>query len=109
MDSFGNTDQQVKKFIDRDCQKDDPVAMHLVVLRFLAGFFGALSSIFLLGSLGSDYWLLVSESCEQGDVAVFRPWRVTKVRVGHIYCLKVQTSEHVLSLILRIHLTYLHV
>nr|XP_055069757.1 transmembrane protein 182 [Misgurnus anguillicaudatus] len=52
--------------------------MHLEVLRFLAGFFGALSLIFLLGSLGSDYWLLVSESCEQGDVEVFRPWRVTK-------------------------------
>ncbi|XP_056314977.1 transmembrane protein 182 isoform X2 [Danio aesculapii] len=41
--------------------------MHLVVLSFLAGFFGALSSVLLLGSLGSDYWLMVFESC--GDSA----------------------------------------
>lgn len=41
--------------------------MHVVVLSFLAGFFGALSSVFLLGSLGSDYWLMVFESC--GDSA----------------------------------------
>lgn len=41
--------------------------MHLVVLSFLAGFFGALSSVLLLGALGSDYWLMVFESC--GDSA----------------------------------------
>ncbi|KTF80555.1 hypothetical protein cypCar_00031920 [Cyprinus carpio] len=50
--------------------------MRLVVLQFLAGFFGALSSIFLLGSLGSDYWLMASETC--GDAALFKLWRVTK-------------------------------
>ncbi|XP_043098954.1 transmembrane protein 182 [Puntigrus tetrazona] len=50
--------------------------MRLVVLQFLAGFFGALSSMFLLGSLGSDYWLMASESCE--DAALFKSWRVTK-------------------------------
>ncbi|KAI7807422.1 transmembrane protein 182 [Triplophysa rosa] len=50
--------------------------MHLVVLQFLAGFFGALTSMFLLGSLGSDYWLLVSESCAKDDATVFR--RVTE-------------------------------
>ncbi|XP_059427368.1 transmembrane protein 182 isoform X2 [Carassius carassius] len=50
--------------------------MRLVVLQFLAGFFGALSSVFLLGSLGSDYWLMASESC--GDAALFKLWRVTK-------------------------------
>uniref|UniRef100_A0A8C2HZU3 Transmembrane protein 182 n=1 Tax=Cyprinus carpio TaxID=7962 RepID=A0A8C2HZU3_CYPCA len=55
--------------------------MRLVVLQFLAGFFGALSSIFLLGSLGSDYWLMASETC--GDAALFKLWRVTKVRIGH--------------------------
>ncbi|RXN33453.1 transmembrane protein 182-like [Labeo rohita] len=53
--------------------------MRLVVLQFLAGFFGALSSVFLLGSLGSDYWLMASESC--GDAAHFKLWRVTKVCV----------------------------
>uniref|UniRef100_A0A8C1MHB0 Transmembrane protein 182 n=1 Tax=Cyprinus carpio TaxID=7962 RepID=A0A8C1MHB0_CYPCA len=41
--------------------------MRLVVLQFLAGFFGALSSVFLLGSLGSDYWLMASESCGDPD------------------------------------------
>ncbi len=56
--------------------------MHLAVLQFLAGFFGALSSTFLLGSLGSDYWLMASESC--GDAALFKLPRVTKVRLGHI-------------------------
>ncbi|KAF4112026.1 transmembrane protein 182 [Onychostoma macrolepis] len=50
--------------------------MRLVVLQFLAGFFGALSSMFLLGSLGSDYWLMASESC--GDAALFKLRRVTK-------------------------------
>lgn len=50
--------------------------MRLVVLQFLAGFFGALSSVSLLGSLGSDYWLIASESC--GDAALFKLWRVTK-------------------------------
>ncbi|XP_016107803.1 transmembrane protein 182 [Sinocyclocheilus grahami] len=50
--------------------------MRLVVLQFLAGFFGALSSVFLLGSLGSDYWLMASESC--GDAALFKLWKVTK-------------------------------
>ncbi|KAA0713200.1 Transmembrane protein 182 [Triplophysa tibetana] len=52
--------------------------MHLVVLQFLAGFFGALTSMFLLGSLGSDYWLLVSESCAKDDATVFRLWRATE-------------------------------
>uniref|UniRef100_A0A673JNV2 Transmembrane protein 182 n=1 Tax=Sinocyclocheilus rhinocerous TaxID=307959 RepID=A0A673JNV2_9TELE len=56
--------------------------MRLVVLQFLAGFFGALSSVFLLGSLGSDYWLMASESC--GGAALFKLWKVTKVRLGHI-------------------------
>lgn len=64
--------------------------MHLVVLQFLAGFFGALTSMFLLGSLGSDYWLLVSESCAKDDATVFRLWRVTEVSVGHI-------CSHILS------------
>ncbi|KAK7155058.1 hypothetical protein R3I93_009873 [Phoxinus phoxinus] len=44
--------------------------MRLVVLRFLAGFFGALSSVFVLGSLGSDYWLMAFESCDHA--AFFR-------------------------------------
>ncbi|XP_067314431.1 transmembrane protein 182 [Pseudorasbora parva] len=44
--------------------------MRLIVLRFLAGFFGALSSMFLLGSIGSDYWLMVFESCDHA--AFFR-------------------------------------
>ncbi|KAK9972841.1 hypothetical protein ABG768_023603 [Culter alburnus] len=44
--------------------------MHLAVLQFLAGFFGAVSSMFLLGSLGSDYWLLAFESCDHA--AFFR-------------------------------------
>lgn len=54
------------------------MAMHVLVLQFLAGFFGALSSMFLLGSLGSDYWLLVSESCDKDDATAFRLWRVTE-------------------------------
>lgn len=59
--------------------------MHVLVLQFLAGFFGALSSMFLLGSLGSDYWLLVSESCGKDDATAFRLRRVTEVSIGHIY------------------------
>uniref|UniRef100_A0A8C2AES7 Transmembrane protein 182 n=1 Tax=Cyprinus carpio TaxID=7962 RepID=A0A8C2AES7_CYPCA len=65
--------------------------MRLVVLQFLAGFFGALSSVFLLGSLGSDYWLMASESC--GDAALFKLWRVTKVRLRHI-CLVLKRFVH---------------
>uniref|UniRef100_A0A671LIZ2 Transmembrane protein 182 n=1 Tax=Sinocyclocheilus anshuiensis TaxID=1608454 RepID=A0A671LIZ2_9TELE len=65
--------------------------MRLVVLQFLAGFFGALSSVFLLGSLGSDYWLMASESC--GDAALFKLWKVTKVRLGHI-CHILKRSVH---------------
>uniref|UniRef100_A0A673JDJ8 Transmembrane protein 182 n=1 Tax=Sinocyclocheilus rhinocerous TaxID=307959 RepID=A0A673JDJ8_9TELE len=47
--------------------------MRLVVLQFLAGFFGALSSVFLLGSLGSDYWLMASESCGGADFSQAQP------------------------------------
>ncbi|XP_051985916.1 transmembrane protein 182-like isoform X1 [Xyrauchen texanus] len=57
--------------------------MRLDVLQFLAGCFGAVSSMFLLGSLGSDYWLLASESCEQGDAAVSRLWKV-KEDISHV-------------------------
>ncbi|XP_072539008.1 transmembrane protein 182 [Salminus brasiliensis] len=41
--------------------------MRLAVLQFMAGFCGALGSVFLLLSLGTDYWLLASESCDPED------------------------------------------
>ncbi|XP_066522757.1 transmembrane protein 182 [Hoplias malabaricus] len=40
--------------------------MRPAVLRFMAGFCGALGTIFLLLSLGTDYWLLAFESCDPG-------------------------------------------
>ncbi|KAL7890607.1 hypothetical protein AOLI_G00000830 [Acnodon oligacanthus] len=51
--------------------------MRLAVLQFIAGFCGALGSIFLLLSLGTDYWLLASESCDPGDEITARLWRST--------------------------------
>lgn len=68
--------------------------MRLAVLQFLAGFFGAVSSMFLLGSLGSDYWLLAFESC---DHAAF--FRVTEVRIGHV-CHVLKRFVHVFHEIL---------
>ncbi|KAL6456063.1 hypothetical protein MHYP_G00359140 [Metynnis hypsauchen] len=51
--------------------------MRLAVLQFIAGFCGALGSIFLLLSLGTDYWLLASESCDPGDKITARLRRST--------------------------------
>ncbi|XP_051762209.1 transmembrane protein 182 [Ctenopharyngodon idella] len=54
--------------------------MKLHVALFFAGLFGALATLFILLSFGTDYWLLASETCnshsdgpvtlERGDVAV---------------------------------------
>ncbi|XP_063354614.1 transmembrane protein 182 [Pelmatolapia mariae] len=38
--------------------------MKLRVALFFAGLFGALAAVFILLSFGTDYWLLVSESCQ---------------------------------------------
>lgn len=38
--------------------------MKLRVALFFAGLFGALATVFILLSFGTDYWLLVSESCQ---------------------------------------------
>ncbi|KAM9342545.1 transmembrane protein 182 [Pholidichthys leucotaenia] len=54
--------------------------MKLSVALFFAGLFGALAAVFILLSFGTDYWLLVSESCHQktdgsagpGDVTIER-------------------------------------
>ncbi|XP_017570724.1 transmembrane protein 182 isoform X2 [Pygocentrus nattereri] len=51
--------------------------MRLEVLQFIAGFCGALGSVFLLLSLGTDYWLLASESCDPGDKITTRLRRST--------------------------------
>lgn len=51
--------------------------MQLAVLQFMAGFCGALGSIFLLLSLGTDYWLIASETCDPGDKDTGRHERVT--------------------------------
>ncbi|KAG9277661.1 transmembrane protein 182-like [Astyanax mexicanus] len=51
--------------------------MRSAVLQFMAGFCGALGTIFLLLSLGTDYWLLASESCNTADTNTARPQRVT--------------------------------
>ncbi|KAG1945536.1 transmembrane protein [Pimephales promelas] len=54
--------------------------MKLHVALFFAGLFGALATLFILLSFGTDYWLLASETCntrsngpvtlERGDVVV---------------------------------------
>ncbi|ROL52382.1 Transmembrane protein 182 [Anabarilius grahami] len=54
--------------------------MKLHVALFFAGLFGALATLFIVLSFGTDYWLLASETCnshsngpvtlERGDVAV---------------------------------------
>lgn len=57
--------------------------MKLSVALFFAGLFGALATVFILLSFGTDYWLLASETCnpdgsvgpggvaiERGDIAV---------------------------------------
>ncbi|XP_062852888.1 transmembrane protein 182 [Trichomycterus rosablanca] len=41
--------------------------MRLAVLQFMAGFCGALGCLFFLLCLGTDYWLLASESCDTED------------------------------------------
>ncbi|MCI4375670.1 hypothetical protein PGIGA_G00112700 [Pangasianodon gigas] len=41
--------------------------MRLAVLQFMAGFCGAVGSLFFLLSLGTDYWLLSLESCDPQD------------------------------------------
>ncbi|XP_076848751.1 transmembrane protein 182 [Brachyhypopomus gauderio] len=38
--------------------------MRTAILQFLAGFCGAVGCVLLLLSLGTDYWLLASESCD---------------------------------------------
>jgi len=37
--------------------------MKLHVALFFAGLFGALATLFILLSFGTDYWLLASETC----------------------------------------------
>lgn len=39
------------------------VIMKLHVALFFAGLFGALATLFILLSFGTDYWLLASETC----------------------------------------------
>ncbi|MBN3316323.1 TM182 protein, partial [Atractosteus spatula] len=41
--------------------------MKLSVALFFAGFFGALGAVFFLASFGTDYWLLVSETCSSNQ------------------------------------------
>ncbi|KAB5584427.1 hypothetical protein PHYPO_G00107410 [Pangasianodon hypophthalmus] len=41
--------------------------MRLAVLQFMAGFCGAVGSLFFLLSLSTDYWLLSLESCDPQD------------------------------------------
>lgn len=48
--------------------------MKLRVALFFAGLFGALATLFILLSFGTDYWLLASETCE--------PHRVSILEVG---------------------------
>ncbi|MBN3308513.1 transmembrane protein 182 [Amia ocellicauda] len=43
--------------------------MKLSVALFFAGFFGALGTVFFLVSFGTDYWLLVSETCSPNETA----------------------------------------
>lgn len=39
------------------------VIMKLHVALFFAGLFGALATLFIILSFGTDYWLLASETC----------------------------------------------
>ncbi|XP_030637619.1 transmembrane protein 182 [Chanos chanos] len=52
--------------------------MRLPVLKFFAGFSAAMGSLFLSFSLGTDYWLLASESCDPGDHTPIRLKRLTE-------------------------------
>ncbi|XP_028811060.1 transmembrane protein 182 isoform X2 [Denticeps clupeoides] len=51
-----------------------PPGTTLAVAKFFAGFSGALGTLFLLSSFGTDYWSLAAESCEAGDQMIFPPW-----------------------------------
>lgn len=44
------------------------VTMKLSVALFFAGLFGALATLFILLSFGTDYWLLASETCKPHGV-----------------------------------------
>ncbi len=53
------------------------VIMKLHVALFFAGLFGALATLFILLSFGTDYWLLASETCNSqvGGRVVSIPFR----------------------------------
>lgn len=57
--------------------------MKLSVALFFAGLFGALAAVLILLSFGTDYWLLVSESCLRSPAGTVGPGGVTEeVGVG---------------------------
>ncbi|XP_040004664.1 transmembrane protein 182 [Xiphias gladius] len=69
--------------------------MKLSVALFFAGLFGALAAVLILLSFGTDYWLLVSESCLRSPAGTVGPGGVTE-GPGNVV-LEDDSSEVILS------------